>query len=685
MSYQVLARKWRPATFHEMRGQEHVLQALINGLDGGRLHHAYLFTGTRGVGKTSVARILAKGLNCQQGPTSRPCGECDACLEIADNRFVDLIEVDAASRTKVEDTRELLENVQYAPTKGRFKIYLIDEVHMLSTHSFNALLKTLEEPPAHVKFLLATTDPQRLPATILSRCLQFSLKNLPADTVVEHLQHVLAAEDVPAEDEALWSIARAAAGSMRDALSLTDQAIAFGSGEVRAKAVADMLGSIDRGAVCDVIEALSARNAAALMASVESLSGQGCDFETFLAELMSALHSLAMSQAVPGHIDPNRAHAERLLALSQNVIAEDIQLYYQIALNAQRDMAYAPDSRVALEMALLRMLAFLPEQDAEATSHSEDDEQKKKPERQLEPQSRPETEVVAQLKAAPEPKAEPQPKAEPKPRDAHYSAGPDAETAATKADASALGADSLGADAPSPKTIEPAAAELPVQRAESGDASASEAFGQSSTQGVGRLSQRRELEGQGEPLDLGPQDSDPQDSDPLMSEPLISQPENAGSVVSKPGAGAAKPQTERQTKPQTEPQHRPPLEARWHTVFEALDIKGMTRNVASNCELVDWQSGVLQFILDDVHCRMFQPTHVSQLERAITEHSGDKVSVKIELGTVSGETPYRAQLRRREERQQAAIDSIMTDPNVLAMQELFGAQVDMTSITPRDN
>src|SRR5574344_730322 len=278
MSYQVLARKWRPRSFRTMVGQEHVLKALINALDSQRLHHAYLFTGTRGVGKTTIARIMAKCLNCEQGVSSTPCGQCSICREVDEGRFVDLIEVDAASKTKVEDTRELLDNVQYMPSRGRYKVYLIDEVHMLSTSSFNALLKTLEEPPAHVKFLLATTDPQKLPATVLSRCLQFSLKNMPPEAVVGHLSHVLSAEQIPFDTDALWLLGRAANGSMRDAMSLTDQAVAFGEGRVLAADVRAMLGTLDHGQVYGVLHALLEGDARAMLEAVRQLAEQGPDW-----------------------------------------------------------------------------------------------------------------------------------------------------------------------------------------------------------------------------------------------------------------------------------------------------------------------------------------------------------------------------------------------------------------------
>jgi len=360
MSYQVLARKWRPKTFREMVGQEHVLKALVNALDHDRLHHAYLFTGTRGVGKTTIARILAKCLNCEAGVSSEPCGTCSSCLEIAEGRSVDLLEVDAASRTKVEDTRELLDNVQYAPTRSRYKIYLIDEVHMLSTHSFNALLKTLEEPPPHVKFLLATTDPQKLPATVLSRCLQFNLKNMPPEQIVGHLGMVLEQEMVSYEEPALWLLGRAATGSMRDALSLTDQAIAFGSGKVIEIDVRSMLGSVDLGYVYELLEAVSKDDPVTVLGTVQRMAEYAPDFEGSLDELLSLIHRVATAQVVPNAIDNSWGDAERVAQIARSITAEDAQLFYQMALNGKRDIALSPDPRRGFEMILLRMLAFRP-------------------------------------------------------------------------------------------------------------------------------------------------------------------------------------------------------------------------------------------------------------------------------------------------------------------------------------
>jgi DNA polymerase-3 subunit gamma/tau len=362
MSYIVLARKWRPKRFSEMVGQEHVLRALENALDSGKVHHAFLFTGTRGVGKTTVARILAKSLNCETGVSANPCGVCAACREIDDGRFVDLIEVDAASRTKVDDTRELLDNVQYAPSRGRYKVYLIDEVHMLSSHSFNALLKTLEEPPPHVKFLLATTDPQKLPVTVLSRCLQFSLKRLSANLIGERLKFIAAAEKLEFEPAAIALLARAAEGSMRDALSLMDQLIAFGGGALNEANTRSMLGTIDRGHVTRILDALAAQDGPALLAHVRDLDRDAPDYDRALIELAAFLQRIAIVQIVPDAAQQDEEFdAEALTRLAQAIPAEDVQLYYQIAVSGRRDLAMAPEPRVGFEMSLLRMLAFRPE------------------------------------------------------------------------------------------------------------------------------------------------------------------------------------------------------------------------------------------------------------------------------------------------------------------------------------
>ncbi|HVY64521.1 MAG TPA: DNA polymerase III subunit gamma/tau [Gammaproteobacteria bacterium] len=358
MSYTVLALKWRPRRFEQLVGQPHVVQALANSLKENRLHHAYLFTGTRGVGKTTVARLLAKALNCETGIVAEPCGVCAACTAIDAGRFVDLIEVDAASRTRVDDTRELLDNVQYAPTRGRFKVYLIDEVHMLSNHSFNALLKTLEEPPPHVKFLLATTDPQKLPVTVLSRCLQFNLKRFTAAQIQTQLEKICAAEGIPADAAGLKAVARAADGSMRDALSLLDQGIAFGGGKVDGALISAMLGSIDRGHVLRLLEALGRQDGAALLAEIASLDERAPDYGAVLDEVLEVLQRIAVLQLVGGRSDDEELAA--VVPLSKQLGAEDTQLYYQIALHGRRDLPYCRDSRMGFEMTMLRMLAFRP-------------------------------------------------------------------------------------------------------------------------------------------------------------------------------------------------------------------------------------------------------------------------------------------------------------------------------------
>lgn len=362
MSYQVLARKWRPQTFADVVGQQHVLAALANGLSSGRIHHAYLFSGTRGVGKTSIARLLAKGLNCETGITAAPCRQCDNCREIEQGRFVDLLEIDAASRTKVEDTRDLLDNVQYAPVRGRFKIYLIDEVHMLSRHSFNALLKTLEEPPSHVKFLLATTDPQKLPATILSRCLQFHLKALDVEQIRSQLERVLHEEQIVCEPQALRLLARAADGSLRDALSLTDQAIASGDGQIDVRSVSAMLGTLDDSQALPLIEAMVAANGERTFALINEAASRGAQWDALLVAMLSVLHRIAMIQLSPVALTGTEMSAIelRMRELARTLSPTDLQLYYQTLLIGRKELPYAPDRRMGVEMTLLRALAFHP-------------------------------------------------------------------------------------------------------------------------------------------------------------------------------------------------------------------------------------------------------------------------------------------------------------------------------------
>jgi DNA polymerase-3 subunit gamma/tau len=404
MSYQVLARKWRPANFQQMVGQEHVLQALVNALDGNRLHHAYLFTGTRGVGKTTVARIFAKSLNCDQGITSKPCGSCSSCVEIDEGRSVDLIEIDAASRTGVDDMRELLDNVQYAPTRGRFKIYLIDEVHMLSKHSFNALLKTLEEPPPHVKFLLATTDPQKVPVTVLSRCLQFNLKRMSRAQILSHLQFLTEQETVDADASALGQLASAADGSMRDALSLLDQAIGYGGGAVKQDAVESMLGSISRDYLKRLFDALQAQDAATLLHEARAVIQHNPDYQRVCAEMLTLLQQIALYQGNPALAAVDDFDVELLQRYGEAWSPEEIQLYYQIMLQGRHDLLISPDEAAGFEMLMLRLIAFSPATDDVV----ETGELKKKPELKPAPETTADKRSEAEVGNAPviEPEAD---------------------------------------------------------------------------------------------------------------------------------------------------------------------------------------------------------------------------------------------------------------------------------------
>jgi DNA polymerase-3 subunit gamma/tau len=533
MSYQVLARKWRPKTFPAMVGQEHVLRALINALDNERLHHAYLFTGTRGVGKTTVARIFAKSLNCETGVTSNPCGQCSACREIDEGRFVDLIEVDAASRTKVEDTRELLENVQYAPTRGRYKVYLIDEVHMLSAHSFNALLKTLEEPPPHVKFLLATTDPQKLPVTILSRCLQFNLKRMSPEMIAGHLEHVLTEEGVAFDKPALALIAEGADGSMRDALSLLDQAIAYGGGQLTETEVRAMLGSIDRGYIFKLLQGLADNDAQALLETIDSLAMTGVDFSAVLAELVSQLHRLALAQVAPQAVTGSSDEAA-LLNLANAISPEDVQLYYQIGLIGRRDLPYAPEARSGFEMILLRMLAFRPD-------------------------------------------------------------GP---TQQRRAPAAAVTGGTSPRPAAAGKATVTAAAPVAV----------------------------------------------------------------AANVA--PRAEAAN--------------------SEWHEVVEQLGLKGIAYQLAANSELAAREGDLIRLALSSQHTALRRKNMEQRLQEALQNYYDAPIRLEFVEGGDVQETPAGIQRRQAEERQQAALDAINSDPNVQRIRETFNAQVVTDTVQPAD-
>ncbi|WP_282355326.1 DNA polymerase III subunit gamma/tau [Pseudomonas sp. PS01303] len=690
MSYQVLARKWRPRSFREMVGQTHVLKALINALDSQRLHHAYLFTGTRGVGKTTIARIIAKCLNCETGITSSPCGECSVCREIDEGRFVDLIEIDAASRTKVEDTRELLDNVQYAPSRGRFKVYLIDEVHMLSSHSFNALLKTLEEPPPYVKFILATTDPQKLPATILSRCLQFSLKNMTPERVVEHLTHVLTAESVPFEDDALWLLGRAADGSMRDAMSLTDQAIAFGEGKVLATDVRAMLGTLDHGQVFDVLHSLIEGDAKALLEAVRHLAEQGPDWNGVLSEILNVLHRVAIAQALPEGVDNGHGDRDRVLALAQALPAEDVQFYYQMGLIGRRDLPLAPDPRGGFEMVLLRMLAFRPADTADAPrqplkpvgiSQATVDSANSvaaapKPAPVVAVAVAPTPAPVTARAPAPEPApvapvAEPEPEptpvvaeavvdlpwndpveaeAEPEPEPAQQPAvEPMLETAAEQPELPPM-------PLPTPDSVVPDAPEwaaAPIPEPSVAD------------------------------VDAATPGTDMDDEPPLDEDYIEPDMDSAYSYLDELASEhAADPEPE----PEPEPAAAPAtgLALQWLELFPKLPISGMTGSIAANCTLIAVDGDHWLMHLDPAHSALFNATQQRRLNDALNQFHGRTLTLTIELIKPEQETPAQAASRRRANRQREAEESIHGDPFIQQMVQQFGAVVRHDTIEPVD-
>lgn len=687
MSYQVLARKWRPRSFREMVGQTHVLKALINALDSQRLHHAYLFTGTRGVGKTTIARIIAKCLNCETGITSTPCGTCSVCREIDEGRFVDLIEIDAASRTKVEDTRELLDNVQYAPSRGRFKVYLIDEVHMLSSHSFNALLKTLEEPPPYVKFILATTDPQKLPATILSRCLQFSLKNMTPERVVEHLTHVLGAENVPFEDDALWLLGRAADGSMRDAMSLTDQAIAFGEGKVMAADVRAMLGTLDHGQVYDVLHALIDGDAKALLEAVRHLAEQGPDWNGVLSEMLNVLHRVAIAQALPDGVDNGHGDRDRVLALAQALPAEDVQFYYQMGLIGRRDLPLAPDPRGGFEMVLLRMLAFRPADAADA------------PRQPLKPVgisqatvdsaqsvagaavAAPVVAAVAPV-AAPAVVAAPAPVAVPEPAPVAPAPQPVVDTPPAAVAAEEVidlpwnePAEPIVEQQPAVEPVldtvaeQPVLTPMPLPTPDSVVPDAPEWVNAPVPE-----PSAAEVEAATPGMDLD-------DEPPLDEDYIEPDMDSAYSYLDELASEhAAEPEPEPEPLPAAQPATGLALE--WLELFPKLPISGMTASIAANCTLiaVDGDSWLLH--LDPAHSALFNATQQRRLNEALNQFHGRTLTVSIELIKPEQETPAQAASRRRANRQREAEESIHGDPFIQQMVREFGAVVRHDTIEP---
>ncbi|WP_323773946.1 DNA polymerase III subunit gamma/tau [Alcanivorax sp.] len=625
MSYQVLARKYRPRTFDELVGQEHVSRALMHALDQDRLHHAYLFTGTRGVGKTTIARILSRCLNCEQGVSARPCGVCPTCQEITDGRFVDLIEVDAASRTKVEDTRELLDNVQYAPTRGRYKVYLIDEVHMLSAHSFNALLKTLEEPPPHVKFLLATTDPQKLPVTVLSRCLQFSLKALPAEQIAGHLKTLLDKEMIRYEQPALLSLGKAAQGSMRDALSLTDQAIAFGSEQLSSEAVNAMLGTVDRNHVLTLLVALAEQEPGGVLQALATVS-EHCPGElALLDELISQLHQLAVCQAVPGSYDETQQQ------LAAALTAEQIQLYYDVALRGRRDLQDAPDSRAALEMLLLRMVLFTPK----GVLVQGDSPAAKKPE-------------------AAAPSAEPGGK-------------PDLRALLNSTPAAAPAESTATAPEPAPAPPMPAQQATPVETV-AAPAAADDA----------------------PPWDETPVSASPSASAALAQvEAHQAEPVVEASPVATPAQSEPEPDAEPAAEPENlaplaEPTNEAEVATWWAALLLRLDVDGTVRNIARNAVLISREESVWTLRISPGHQVLVNRERLEELSGALGNYFQRRIQVQVEFEQQPGETPERMAEARRQELLAQAKDTLHADPVVQQLVTTFAGRLDEESVTPKE-
>jgi DNA polymerase-3 subunit gamma/tau len=537
MSYQVLARKWRPRSFAEMVGQGHVLKALANALDSDRLHHAYLFTGTRGVGKTTLGRILAKCFNCERGPSSTPCGQCSACISIDEGRFVDLIEVDAASRAKVDETRDLMDNVQYLPTAGRFKVYLIDEVHMFSGHSFNALLKTLEEPPPHVKFLLATTEPKKLPVTILSRCLQFNLKHLTADQIAGQLTRIAAEEGIASDPGSIRLLAGAAAGSMRDALSLLDQAIAYGDGVLQQDQVREMLGTIDSTELAALLDCLARGDAQELLARAGRIAEHNPDYDAILGALQSSLHDIALTQALGSAPEGADPHCSDLAA---RMAPEEVQLNYQIALHGRRDLEFAPAAGIGFEMTLIRMLAF-------------------------------------------------------RPADAVMEPATGGGTAA--------------------RTVRPLAA---VQPAESAQTTVAGDSGKSTA------------------------------------------PEE-GAVASDRGSAPDS----------------------WQQIIDEMALAGLVKELAGHCVLKEHSADRVHLVLSPAQEHLLKTTQKERLQDAIRIRFGERVKLLISVDKPGAETPAERGTREARERQQAAEQTLETDPNVRSMMDMFDATLHRDSIRPR--
>ncbi|MDB6158520.1 MAG: polymerase subunit gamma/tau [Gammaproteobacteria bacterium] len=644
MAYTALARTWRPKTFTELVGQEHVRRALMNALESGRVHHAFLFTGTRGVGKTTIARIFAKCLNCETGVTANPCGVCGACREIDSGRFVDLIEVDAASRTKVDDTREMLDNVQYSPTRGRYKVYLIDEVHMLSMHSFNALLKTFEEPPPHVKFLLATTDPQKLPVTVLSRCLQFNLKRLPVAQITERMREILEKEGVEFEAAGLRLVAQAADGSMRDGLSLLDQLIAFGGGKAGEEEARAMLGTIARDHVVRIAELLGAMNVPELLNCAQSLEEFAPDYAQVLDELASLFVRIAMKQAVNDFEGDELYAPEVLERLAKAIAPEDVQLFYQTAITGRRDLVLAPDPRSGFEMTLLRMIAFRPLGEAEQARGPS---------------------LAAGASGA----------------------GSGAAAARAVAGGGASGARPAGGGTAGPGAGPGVGATASGGAAMSGAAAAraAAAGGSVSKGGAGAAGPARSgahgvgagNPGPGNPAAGSAGAGTPQatatgtatgTANPGAGPRGAGAPDNASARSAQAGAGG-----DAAGSGVSEP---------WAAIVGRLELGGAARQLASNCLLIGRQGAVVRLALDARNKHMRTPAQEDKLTQALSRYFGQLVRLEFEIAARGAETPAHVEQRASMEELDAARRAFESDPGVQGLRERFGATLLPDTVRP---
>ncbi|MDC7717679.1 DNA polymerase III subunit gamma/tau [Vogesella sp. DC21W] len=644
MTYQVLARKWRPKRFADLVGQEHVVRALSNALKESRLHHAYLLTGTRGVGKTTIARILAKSLNCETGTTAEPCGVCQACTQIDAGRFVDLLEIDAASNTGIDNIREVLENAQYTPTMGRYKVYIIDEVHMLSKSAFNAMLKTLEEPPAHVKFILATTDPQKVPVTVLSRCLQFSLRNMTPQQVAGHLAHMLDVEGIAYESPALALLGRAAAGSMRDAQSLLDQAIAYGLGEVKEDGVRAMLGAVDKRYLFALLDALADADGARLVAEVEALAARGIGFDSALAELASLLHQLALAQTVPAAIASDEPERDAIFALAQRLAAEDVQLYYQIALHGRRDLALAPDEHAGFSMSMLRMLAFHPVSGGESAA------------RPL-PSARP-----------PVPAANPGASSAALPAGVSPARAALAQLGGKPAERSPAAAEKPAAPEPEPEPARPAAPAPVPQAAPREPAPWDEQPAAVAAVAPAASPARQPVSAR---VEEAPEEAD-DDAEPEVLDTAADSddelPAYAMMMDEDPGELASE---------------APVFDGDWASLIGRLGNKlGAARMLAQNAALKQWDGKVFELAVPEGFRNMATRDYQDKLKSVLGEYLGQSIELRVSIETLDMETPAMRDARFKREQLAGARQHMENDPVVQQLVQEMGAMLLAETVQP---